>query len=101
MEELDKNVFIKKWFCYDDKMLNLFITYDIYYIDGGKRRVVFTTSSTDEEIKPQLLHFVNEDLKEKGWVKTESAAEPKYDSAKDPYYDNENLYIPNDINSGS
>jgi hypothetical protein len=101
MEELDNNVFIQKWFCHIDKSIDLYKEYYIYYVDGGKRRVVFTKESTDEEIKPQLLHFVNRDLEEKGWVKNEPEVKEYEHNPDDPYYQNEDLYIPNEINCGS
>ena len=68
MQELDNNVFINKWHCtVDDYYLHK--TYYIYYIDGSHRRAVFTSFSTEEEIAPQLLHLIDKDLREKGWVK--------------------------------
>ena len=101
MEELDNNVFIKKWYSHIDKFVDLYKEYLIYYIDGSKRKVAFTKESTEEEIKPQLLHLIDRDLKEKGWIKEEKIEEPKHNPAEDPYYQQEWLYIPNDINCGS
>ena len=96
MKELDNNVFIKKWFCHIDKFTDLYKEYLIYYIDGSKRKIVFTKESTEEEIKPQLLHIVNRDLKQKGWVKEEKKTEEpkeKYNPADDLYYKQEWLYV--------
>jgi hypothetical protein len=101
MGELDNNVFINKWHCtVDDYYLHK--TYDIYYIDGSHRRAVFTSFSTEEEIAPQLLYLIDKDLKEKGWVKNEpEVKESKYNPANDPYYEQESLYVDNEINCGS
>ena len=115
MIELDNNVFIKKWFCHIDKSIDLYKEYYIYYIDGSKRKVVFTKESTEEEIKPQLLSIINKDLKEKGWIKEENRLTQhqmlqrqielekletgeKYDPAKDSYYKQEWLYVDKEIN---
>ena len=93
MTELDNNVFIKDWYCFVE---NSFKKYHIYYIDGSKHVITFTVESTEDMIRPQVLHFVERKLKESGWVKEE---EPKdeYNPADDPYYENEDLYIPNNI----
>ena len=110
MKELDKNVFIKKWFLHIDKYVNSYKEYLIYYIDGSKRQAVFAKESTEEKIKPQLLHLIDKDLKEKGWIeeelepKTISQLEKehidwvekeynKYNPAEDPYYKQEWLYV--------
>ena len=101
MEELDNNVFIKKWFCHINKTIEV-KEYYIYYIDNSNRRFVFTREATDEEIKQQILHLIKRELEEKGWVKEKSEVKQfKYNPADDPYYQNEDLYVPNEINCGS
>ena len=97
MKELDKNVFIKKWFLHIDKYVNSYKEYLIYYIDGSKRQAVFAKESTEEEIKPQLLYLIDKDLKGKGWVAEERILEQqkkdRYNPADDPYYKQEWLYV--------
>ena len=103
MTELDNNVFIKDWYCFVE---NSFIKYRIYYIDHSKHVVTFTVESTEEEIRPQVLHFVERKLKEEGWVKEnrltqhqmfqkqiELEKKSDYNPADDPYYKNEDLYV--------
>jgi hypothetical protein len=100
MEELDNNVFIKKWFCHINKTIEV-KEYYIYYIDNSARRFVFTKGVTDEEIKQQILHLIKRELEEKGWVKNEPEVKEYEHNPDDPYYQNEDLYIPNEINCES
>ena len=132
MTELDDNVFINNWHCSVDEFS---MSFHIYYIDSRCLRMTFDKESTEEEIKSRLLHFVNRDLKEKGWVKESNihltmesmtsneiinleieGLEPKtihqlekehidwvkkqseYNPTNDPYYEQELLYVPNEIN---
>lgn len=90
MTELDNNVFIKKWHCLVDE---LYIRFYIYYIDHSKNVITFVKESTEEEVRPQVLHFVERRLKEEGWVKDELEIEDKYNPAEDPYYKQQWLYV--------
>jgi hypothetical protein len=99
MEDLDNNVFIKRYNV--KETIGFCIEYVIYYIDYSMRKATFTKESTEEQIKLQLLYFVNRDLKEKGWVKNEPEVKEYEHNPDDPYYQNEDLYIPNEINCES
>jgi hypothetical protein len=103
MEELDDNVFIKRWHFrkmpFDEK-------YSIYcliiYIDETSFQMHIPIEASLEDSQKSLLDRIDRDLREKGWVKNEpEVKQSKYNPANDPYYQNEDLYIPNEINCGS
>jgi hypothetical protein len=123
MEELDDNVFIKRWHFrkmpFDEK-------YSIYcliiYIDETSFQMHIPIEASLEDSQKSLLDRIDRDLIEKGWVKPKKIhltiesmtsneiinsfseidnQEPEYNPANDPYYQNEDLYIPNEINCGS
>ena len=97
--------------------------YKIIYIDKSSREITLSNEMIEidcESVTREILSLVDRDCKKKGWVKEDLVdeltnyiydtseiesvlrhsvnSEPKYNPAEDPYYHNEDLYIPNEIN---
>ena len=98
MTALDNNAFIQNSYCFLDEF---YINFYIYYVDHSKRDAAFTKESTEKEVMLQLLHLIDRDLKDKGWDTQHDDSPKEYNPADDPYYQNEDLYIPNEINCGN
>ena len=113
MNELTDNVFIKEWYCTVDE---LYMHFYIYYIDHSKHVITFVKGSSEKEVILEVLHIVEKKLEENGWIKKEQICnftiesmtsnkiisldpkmnneESKYNPSEDPYYKNEDLYVP-------
>jgi hypothetical protein len=123
MQELDNNVFIKSWSFKEDSFVEGHLMhFYIIYIDDTRYYMNIHKEASIDDAKKILLDRIDRDLIEKGWVKPKKIhltiesmtsneiinsfseidnQEPKYNPANDPYYQNEDLYIPNEINCGS
>jgi hypothetical protein len=103
MKELDDNVFIKSWHFKEESFVEGHLMHFlIIYIDDTRFHMNVLKEASLEYAKKNLLDRIDRDLREKGWVKNEpEVKESKYNPADDPYYQNEDLYIPNEINCGS
>ena len=54
-----------------------------------------------DELRDRLTNYIYDDNKIQPVLRHSVDSEPKYNPADDPYYQNEDLYIPNEINCGN